>query len=74
MENNIFVWNNPSIKFFNIPEQYFYPFIQGYVHTFKNPEITFSLISRRSYMQGGTRYNHRGIDNLGFVANYVETE
>jgi len=25
-------------------------------------------------MLGGTRYNSRGVDNNGFVANYVETE
>lgn len=25
-------------------------------------------------MMGGTRYNSRGVDNNGFVANYVETE
>ena len=25
-------------------------------------------------MMGGTRYNSRGIDNNGYVANYVETE
>ena len=32
------------------------------------------LISRRSYIMGGTRYNSRGIDNKGNVANFVETE
>ena len=34
----------------------------------------FLLISRRSFTMGGTRYNARGIDNNGFVANYVESE
>lgn len=32
------------------------------------------LISRRSYFMGGTRYNSRGIDSKGNVANFVETE
>ena len=32
------------------------------------------LISRRAYSLGGTRYNHRGINKEGRVANFVETE
>jgi hypothetical protein len=32
------------------------------------------LVSRRAYSLGGTRYNHRGINKEGKVANYVETE
>ncbi|TPP66430.1 Phosphatidylinositide phosphatase SAC2 [Fasciola gigantica] len=37
-------------------------------------EITVVLISRRSRFRAGTRYRRRGIDNDGYVANYVETE
>ena len=33
-----------------------------------------SLISRRSVNHAGTRYNTRGIDKDGYVANFVETE
>ncbi len=33
-----------------------------------------SLISRRSIMRAGTRYNARGIDDTGNCANFVETE
>ncbi|XP_075986517.1 phosphatidylinositide phosphatase spermathreecae isoform X2 [Anticarsia gemmatalis] len=36
--------------------------------------FTLGLISRRSRYQAGTRYNRRGIDGTGKVANYVETE
>lgn len=32
------------------------------------------LISRRSQKRGGTRYNARGVDDDGRVANFVETE
>lgn len=54
--------------------QFFIPFIQGYVAILEEADIKFVLISRRSYLMGGTRYNNRGIDNTGHVANYVETE
>ncbi|XP_034837444.1 phosphatidylinositide phosphatase SAC2 isoform X2 [Maniola hyperantus] len=36
--------------------------------------FTLGLISRRSRYQAGTRYNRRGIEPEGKVANYVETE
>lgn len=36
--------------------------------------FTLGLISRRSRYQAGTRYNRRGIEQSGKVANYVETE
>ncbi len=32
------------------------------------------LISRRSINMGGTRFNSRGINDDGYVANFVETE
>jgi hypothetical protein len=39
-----------------------------------NAEIGFYLISRRSVYHAGTRYNARGIDDDGNVANYIESE
>lgn len=54
--------------------QFFVPFIQGYVGIVEDADIKMVLISRRSYLMGGTRYNNRGVDNSGHVANYVETE
>lgn len=33
-----------------------------------------ALISRRSHLRGGTRFNARGVDDQGNAANFVETE
>ena len=35
--------------------------------------LKFILISRRRKLHAGTRFNARGIDDNGNVANYVET-
>lgn len=32
------------------------------------------MITRRSFKKGGTRYNARGMDTKGQVANFCETE
>jgi hypothetical protein len=37
-------------------------------------KIQFYLISRKSNKKAGTRYNSRGIDDDGNVANFCETE
>ena len=65
----------------NLPYNYNFitPIICGYVSIFeeeieKNKKVKFVLISRRSKHHAGTRYNTRGIDDEGHVANYVETE
>lgn len=54
------------------------PIIQGYVehesHVFDGKELEILLISRRRHGMAGTRYNARGLDDEGNVANYVETE
>ena len=54
------------------------PVIQGFAETsvqrFIGKELTVTLISRRSFAMAGTRYNARGLDENGNVANYVETE
>jgi hypothetical protein len=49
---------------------------QGYVGIkhFPNENITLALISRLSCRRTGTRFNTRGIDDEGNVANFVETE
>ncbi|EUB64188.1 Phosphatidylinositide phosphatase SAC2 [Echinococcus granulosus] len=36
--------------------------------------VTLTIISRRSQFRAGCRYRRRGIDERGYVANYVETE
>lgn len=35
---------------------------------------TISIISKQSWKRAGTRFNARGIDDDGYVANFVETE
>lgn len=39
-----------------------------------NNDVSLILISRRSIHNAGTRYNTRGIDDEGHVANFIETE
>lgn len=54
------------------------PIIQGYVGTFATElsgvKVEYYLISRRSWKKGGTRYFDRGVNEEGYVANFVETE
>lgn len=40
----------------------------------KSAEFYMALISRRSRRRAGTRFITRGVDNMGDVANFVETE
>jgi hypothetical protein len=53
---------------------FFFPVIQGFVGSIEMGAIKMILISRRSTIMGGTRYNSRGSDNTGNVANFVQTE
>ncbi|CAG8768141.1 5184_t:CDS:2, partial [Acaulospora morrowiae] len=52
--------------------------IHGYVGsqraTLGPEEVTISVISKLSCKRAGTRYNTRGVDDDGNVANFVETE
>lgn len=60
--------------------------IRGFVESLKIPRsipgvdsrseaaVTLTLVSRLSCMRAGTRFNSRGIDDDGHVANFVETE
>ena len=50
------------------------PIIQGFFSIYTNNKNSLALISRRSCERAGTRYNCRGIDENGNVANFVETE
>ena len=36
--------------------------------------LEYILITRRSWTKGGTRFNSRGVDSKGNVANFCETE
>lgn len=59
-------------------ENWILPVIQGFVQVeqcvIDNECFRLALVSRRSRFRAGTRYKRRGIDEEGFVANYVETE
>lgn len=46
---------------------------QGAADAVSRP-LTLAVISRRSRHRAGTRYKKRGVDDAGYVANYVETE
>lgn len=37
-------------------------------------KVSYVLLSRRSTKKGGTRYFDRGLNDDGYVANFVETE
>ena len=58
--------------------KWYTPLIQGYfgqvTGTVDGKDISIALISRRIHHRAGTRYNARGIDDLGFVGNQVEKE
>lgn len=52
--------------------------IRGFAESFttyvKRLKITLTVISKQSWKRAGTRFNARGIDDEGNVANFVETE
>lgn len=52
--------------------------IRGFAETFdaylNRIKVAMTVISRQSWKRAGTRFNSRGIDDEGNVANFVETE
>ncbi|CAK7897513.1 polyphosphatidylinositol phosphatase Inp53p [[Candida] anglica] len=49
--------------------------IRGFAKTIPlNSDDSFTIISKQSWKRAGTRFNARGIDDDGNVANFVETE
>ncbi|MDR3547404.1 MAG: SAC family polyphosphoinositide phosphatase, partial [Candidatus Pacebacteria bacterium] len=79
--NKQYVWNYAISKEFMaqfVSTRWLTPVIQGYVGTAEDElsgkKLKLILISRRRYEHAGTRYNARGIDDEGNVANMVETE
>ncbi|KAG2391841.1 hypothetical protein C9374_013326 [Naegleria lovaniensis] len=77
-----FLWNGYLASDFTrqgeAAQGWFVPLIRGFVETkeAKVGDNTFSLtlLSRKGCKRVGTRYNIRGADILGNVANFVETE
>eukprot|EP01029_Cantina_marsupialis_P023492 TRINITY_DN5882_c0_g1_i1.p1 TRINITY_DN5882_c0_g1~~TRINITY_DN5882_c0_g1_i1.p1 ORF type:complete len:591 (+),score=173.82 TRINITY_DN5882_c0_g1_i1:37-1773(+) len=76
-----FQWNAHMLEMFNEVkgiEDFIAPVINGFVEE-KETELMdnkfrFCFISRRSCLRQGTRFNKRGCDDEGNVANFVETE
>ncbi|KAL9653807.1 hypothetical protein ABK040_012868 [Willaertia magna] len=76
-----FLWNGFLLKeFLTNFEQcqgWFVPLIRGFAETSEIPEhnsLKFTILSRLGCKRVGTRYNIRGGDIEGNVANFVETE
>jgi hypothetical protein len=76
-----YFWNYALYNDFitqSVDPHWFTPLIQGYVGQIEGEigsmNLQFVLISRRMHNRAGTRYNARGIDDLGFVGNQCETE
>ncbi|KAK4042800.1 SacI homology domain-containing protein [Parachaetomium inaequale] len=80
--NPMFVWNNhllqPAAKVLNAPFDWCRPVIHGYIDQAavsvygRTAHIT--VIARRSRYFAGARFLKRGANDLGYVANDVETE
>ena len=73
-----YMWNFNLCRDFHaqkIPHYWCLPLIQGYVD-YACPEdgLEMILIARRKWAMGGTRFNARGIDDEGNVANHCELE
>ncbi|GBC06667.1 hypothetical protein RclHR1_00070034 [Rhizophagus clarus] len=75
-----FWWNEHMLKGFIELELHAWilPIMQGYVQCelcqIDEQEFDFILVSRRSRERAGLRYQRRGINEDGAVANFVETE
>lgn len=75
-----FQWNlNMSKRILQLQDQgWFIGLMQGSIRAFQvflqGRKVEYILLTRRSWIQGGTRYNARGVDTKGHVANFCETE
>ncbi|KAJ5257008.1 Polyphosphoinositide phosphatase [Penicillium angulare] len=80
--NTMFVWNHhllaPAEACLKNPYQWCLPIIHGYVDQSKlsvfGRLVYISIIARRSRFFAGARFLKRGANDLGYVANDVETE
>lgn len=80
--NTMFIWNhhllNPAIKTLKDPYRWCLPIIHGYVDQAKmsvyGRMVYITIIARRSRFFAGARFLKRGANDLGYVANDVETE
>ena len=80
--NSMFVWNHhllgPAAKSLNAPYDWCRPIIHGYIDqaavSIYGRTILITIIARRSRFFAGARFLKRGANDLGYVANDVETE
>ncbi|KAL2856917.1 SacI domain protein [Aspergillus pseudodeflectus] len=80
--NTMFIWNHhllaPAIMTLRNPYQWCLPIIHGYVNQAKmavyDRFVYITIIARRSRFFAGARFLKRGANDLGYVANDVETE
>lgn len=80
--NEMFVWNQnllgPVLEYIDTVYDWFQPIIHGFIDQVKisvfGRPIYLTLIARRSHHFAGARYLKRGVNNMGYVANEVETE
>ncbi|KAK0714933.1 SacI homology domain-containing protein [Lasiosphaeris hirsuta] len=80
--NSMFVWNNhllqPAAKVLNAPYDWCRPVIHGYIDqaavSIYGRTVHITIIARRSRFFAGARFLKRGANDLGYVANDVETE
>lgn len=84
-----FWWNKPMVEALGpVASTWAVRAIMGYVGTVELPiyssamanglggieRVYVTVVSRKSRKRAGTRYHSRGIDQSGYVANFVETE
>ena len=77
--DNDFYWNFHMNEVKNIPLRWRTVCIQGYFYVEDQylsgrGMVKIGCLSRRQCKRGGTRLNARGIDDSGYVGNFVETE
>ena len=80
--NDMFIWNHhlltPAVENLKHPYEWCMPIIHGYVDQSSfnvfGRNIYVTLIARRSRFFAGARFLKRGVNDLGYVANDVETE
>uniref|UniRef100_M4BJ99 SAC domain-containing protein n=1 Tax=Hyaloperonospora arabidopsidis (strain Emoy2) TaxID=559515 RepID=M4BJ99_HYAAE len=76
-----FFWNKPVLsKWIDLElSNWIVPVISGFVKVLKKCDVNgqrcdILLVTRRSWRRVGTRFNVRGVDKDGSVANFAETE
>ncbi|KAF1821726.1 Polyphosphoinositide phosphatase, factor-induced gene 4 [Dissoconium aciculare CBS 342.82] len=80
--NGMFVWNNhllkPAVQALKHPYDWCQPIIHGFLDQASldifGRTVYVTIIGRRSRFFAGARFLKRGINDLGYVANDVETE